>query len=60
VNTTISVFVRDSINRHLRSIQRAKLERELKEDYIANAAPGDRICKEFEFVDAETAGQIDG
>jgi len=60
LNTTISVFVRDSINRRLRSIERAKLERELKEGYLANAALGDRICKEFEFVDAETAGQIDG
>ena len=60
LNTTISVFVRDSINRRLRSIERAKLERELKEGYLANAALGDRICKEFEFVDAETAGQIEG
>ncbi len=60
LNTTISVFVRDSLNRRLRSIERAKLERELKEGYLANAALGDRISKEFEFIDAETAGQIDG
>ena len=60
LNTTISVFVRDSLNRRLRSIERAKLERGLKEGYLANAALGDRISKEFEFIDAETAGQIDG
>ena len=60
LNTTISVFVRDSMSRRLRSIERAKLDRELKEGYLANAALGDQISKEFESIDAETAGQIDG
>ncbi len=59
LNTTISVFIRESISRRLRSIQRANLERELKEGYIANAGLGDQVCKEFQFADGETAGQID-
>ena len=54
LNTTISVFVRDSINRRLRSIERAKLQRELKEGYLANAALGDQISRELTFIDAET------
>jgi metal-responsive CopG/Arc/MetJ family transcriptional regulator len=52
---TTSVFVREAIERHLRSIKRKKLERELEEGYVANAGLGDRIHKEFEFVDAEQA-----
>jgi Arc/MetJ-type ribon-helix-helix transcriptional regulator len=57
--TSTSAFVRCAIERSLRSIERAKLERKLKDGYIANAAMGDQIAKEFEFVDAETAGQIE-
>lgn len=50
---TTSVFVRQAMERHLKSIKRRKLERELEEGYLANAALGDQIHKEFEFADAE-------
>lgn len=54
-HTTISVFVREAMERHLKSIKRRKLERELEEGYLANASLGDQIHEEFEFVDAEQA-----
>ncbi len=57
-NTTTSVFVRHAIERYLRFLERTKLERELQEGYLANAALSDQIHKEFEFVDAELAGQV--
>jgi metal-responsive CopG/Arc/MetJ family transcriptional regulator len=50
---TTSEFVREAMERHLKSIKRRKLERELEEGYLANASLGDRIHEEFEFVDAE-------
>ncbi len=52
---TRSVFVREALERHLENIKQAKLERELEEGYIANAAVGDQIHSEFEYVDAELA-----
>jgi metal-responsive CopG/Arc/MetJ family transcriptional regulator len=52
---TTSVFVREAMERYLKSIKRRKLERELEEGYVANAALGDQIHKEFDFVDAEQA-----
>jgi metal-responsive CopG/Arc/MetJ family transcriptional regulator len=53
---TTSVFVREAMERHLKSIKRRKLERELEEGYLANAGLNDQIHEEFEFVDAEQAG----
>jgi metal-responsive CopG/Arc/MetJ family transcriptional regulator len=53
---TTSVFVREAMKCHLKSIKRRKLERELQEGYLANAGLGDQIHEEFEFVDAEQAG----
>ncbi len=50
-----SEFVREAMERHLKAIERRKLERELKEGYLANASLGDQIHEEFEFVDAEQA-----
>jgi metal-responsive CopG/Arc/MetJ family transcriptional regulator len=50
---TTSMFVRDAMERYLKSINRKKLERQLEEGYVANAALGDQIHNEFEFVDAE-------
>jgi metal-responsive CopG/Arc/MetJ family transcriptional regulator len=52
---TTSMFVREAMERHLKSIKRRKLERELAEGYVANADVGDQIHNEFEFVDAEQA-----
>jgi len=52
---TTSVFVREAMERHLKSIKRRKLERELAEGYLANAGLSDQIHEEFEFVDAEQA-----
>ncbi len=54
-NMSTSVFVRRAIERYLSSLERSKLERDLQEGYIANAALSDRIHKEFEDVDAELA-----
>ena len=54
-NITTSMFVREAMERYLRSIKRRRLERELEEGYVANAELGDQIHKEFEFVDAEQA-----
>jgi len=52
---TTSVFVREAMEHYLHDIKRAKLERELEEGYIANAALGNTIHREFEYVDAELA-----
>jgi Arc/MetJ-type ribon-helix-helix transcriptional regulator len=52
---TMSAFVREAMERYLKFIKRRKLEHELEEEYVANAALGDRIHNEFEFVDAEQA-----
>ncbi len=52
---TKSTFVREAMERYLKAIKRKKLERELEEGYLANAALSDQIHKEFEFVDAEQA-----
>lgn len=52
---TTSVFVREAMERYLRSIKRKRLERELKEGYSANAGISEQIHKEFESVDAEQA-----
>jgi hypothetical protein len=58
-NTTTSVFVRRAIERYLRLLERVKLERDLQEGYIANAALSAQIHQEFEFADAEVAGEVD-
>lgn len=52
---TTSVFVREAMERYLEELRRSRLERQLEEGYIAHAALGDKIHKEFEYVDAELA-----
>jgi len=58
-NTTTSVFIRRAIERYLRLLERAKLERALQEGYIANAAVSGQIHQEFEFADAELAAEVE-
>jgi hypothetical protein len=43
------------VERYLEALQLAKLERELTEGYIANAAQAKALCEEFACVDGEIA-----
>jgi len=51
--TTISALLRQALEKYLAEFQRQKLERELEEGYLANAAVAEQTMKDFEFVDAE-------
>ena len=50
-----SELIRDAVERYLEIIQRAKLEQELIEGYVANAAQARSLCEEFTFVDGDVA-----
>ena len=53
MHTTISGFVRQSVERYLEDLRRAKLEQELEVGYLANTAATRKINDEFCFADAE-------
>ena len=48
-----SSFVREAIAEKLKKIDKEKLEKELKEGYLANAELDRATCEEFKFVDGE-------
>jgi metal-responsive CopG/Arc/MetJ family transcriptional regulator len=50
-----SELIRKAVERYLEAIQQAKLERELMEGYVANAAHARSVCEEFAFVDGDAA-----
>ena len=50
-----SKFIRAAVERYLEAISRARMERELAEGYAANANLDRELCREFAFVDAESA-----
>lgn len=50
---TTSELVREAMEQYLDAIRQKKLENELAEGYIANAALSEQVHKEFQFVDAE-------
>jgi metal-responsive CopG/Arc/MetJ family transcriptional regulator len=50
-----SELIRNAVELYLETFQRAKLERELAEGYIANAAQTRSLCEEFASVDGDTA-----
>lgn len=50
-----SELIREAVERFLESFQQAKLERELAEGYIANAAQARSTCAEFAYVDSDAA-----
>jgi hypothetical protein len=48
-----SNFVRDAIEEKLKRIEKERIEKELKEGYLANADLDRATCEEFKFVDSE-------
>ncbi len=48
-----STFLRQAVEKFLDDLQRRKLERELEEGYVANAAVSEQTMKDFQFVDEE-------
>jgi metal-responsive CopG/Arc/MetJ family transcriptional regulator len=48
-----SELIRNAVEQYLETLQRAKLERELAEGYIANAAHARFLCQEFANVDTD-------
>jgi len=50
-----SELIRNAVERYLEALQRAKLEQELAEGYIANAAQAESLCEEFAYVDGDIA-----
>jgi len=49
-----SELVRQAVERFIEELQRARLERELAEGYLANAKLDRAIAKEFAAVDGES------
>ena len=50
---TTSELVREAMEQYLDTLWHKKLEEELAEGYIANAALSEQVHREFEFADAE-------
>ena len=48
-----SNFVRDAIEEKLKRLEKERIEKELKEGYLANADLDRATCEEFKFVDGE-------
>jgi hypothetical protein len=48
-----SKFVRDAIDEKLKRIEKERLEKELKEGYLANADLDRTTCEEFKYIDGE-------
>ena len=48
-----SNFVREAIDEKLNRIEKERLEKELKEGYLANSDLDRATCEEFKFVDGE-------
>ena len=53
---TQSRLVREALKHYLAAWKQKKLEQELREGYLANAALDASICQGFAFVDAEIVG----
>ena len=52
-HTTTSALLRQALEKYLAELRQQKLERELEEGYLANAAVAEQTMKDFEYVDAE-------
>lgn len=50
---TRSDVIREAIESYIKSVSEARLNKELKEGYIANAGLAKKVCEEWKFVDAE-------
>ena len=48
-----SNFVRDAIEEKLKRIEKERIEKELKEGYLANSDLDRATCEEFKFFDGE-------
>jgi metal-responsive CopG/Arc/MetJ family transcriptional regulator len=48
-----SELIRKAVERYLDAIQQAKVEQELAEGYVANAAQARSLCEEFAYVDGD-------
>jgi metal-responsive CopG/Arc/MetJ family transcriptional regulator len=53
LNITRSELTREALESYAKSVSAARLEKELKEGYIANAELAKKVCEEWKFVDAE-------
>jgi metal-responsive CopG/Arc/MetJ family transcriptional regulator len=45
-----SELIRRAVERYLEALEQAKLEQELAEGYVANAAQAKSLCEEFAYV----------
>ena len=50
-----SELIREAVEHFLEALQRAQLERELAEGYVANGAQARSACEEFAYVDGDVA-----
>jgi metal-responsive CopG/Arc/MetJ family transcriptional regulator len=48
-----SELIRRAVEQYLEALQQAKLEQELAEGYVANAAQAKSVCQEFTYVDGD-------
>jgi len=51
----LSQFIREAVNEHIRNIEREKLEKKLREGYLAKAKLNIETCREFEPIDGDNA-----
>jgi metal-responsive CopG/Arc/MetJ family transcriptional regulator len=49
----LSQFIREAVDEYIAKIEREKLEKELKQGYLAKAELNVKTCQEFEPVDGE-------
>jgi metal-responsive CopG/Arc/MetJ family transcriptional regulator len=49
----LSQFIREAVDEYIAKIEREKLEKELKQGYLAKAKLNIKTCQEFEPVDGE-------
>ncbi|HHT9118127.1 MAG TPA: ribbon-helix-helix domain-containing protein [Candidatus Hypogeohydataceae bacterium YC38] len=53
LKTTRSDVIRRALESYLKSVSEARLRKELKEGYVANAKLAKKVCEEWKFTDAE-------
>jgi len=49
----LSQFIREAVDEYIAKIEREKLEKQLKQGYLAKAELNIEICQEFEPIDGE-------
>ena len=49
----LSQFIREAVDEYIAKIEREKLEKQLKQGYLAKAELKIEICQEFEPIDGE-------